>query len=60
MGSPANAADNAPLRNMFGLPGAQLRWTVARPSGLRQGVEIVEISSADGRPLDRRITDLAR
>ncbi len=56
-GSPSNATDNAPLRNMFGLPDAQLRWTVARPAGVRQGVEIVEISSAGGRPLNRRITD---
>ena len=56
-GAPSNAADNAPLRNMFGLPDAQMRWTVARPSGVRQGVEIVEISQAGGRPLERRITD---
>lgn len=56
-GSPSNAADNAPLRHMFGLPDAQLRWTVARPAGVRQGVEIVEISRAGGRPLNRRITD---
>jgi predicted enzyme related to lactoylglutathione lyase len=56
-GQPSNATDNAPLRNMFGLPDAQLRWTVARPAGVRQGVEIVEISGAGGRPLDRRITD---
>jgi len=56
-GTPATAADNAPLRNMFGLPGAQLRWTVARPAGSRQGVEIVEISQAGGRLLDRRVTD---
>ena len=57
MGTPSTAADNAPLRDMFGLPGAQLRWTVARPVGSRQGVEIVEISQAGGRPLDRRVTD---
>jgi hypothetical protein len=42
---------------MFGLTGARLRWTVARPAGSRQGVEIVEISQAGGRPLTRRITD---
>jgi len=57
MGAPSTAADNAPLRNMFGLPDAQLRWTVARPAGSRQGVEIVEISQAGGRPMDRQITD---
>jgi len=57
MGTPSNAVDNAPLRNMFGLPAAQLRWTVARPAGSRSGVEIVEISGGGGKPLDRRITD---
>jgi len=56
-GAPASADDNAPLRNMFGLPDAHLRWNVARPSGMRQGVEIVEITSAGGHPLDRRIID---
>src|SRR5690242_12442601 len=49
MGDASNADDNAPLRNMFGLPGARLRWTVARPEGLRQGVEIVEIAQAGGK-----------
>lgn len=57
MGAPATAADNAPIRNMFGLPDAQLRWTVARPAGSRQGVEIVEITAAGGRPLARRVID---
>jgi catechol 2,3-dioxygenase-like lactoylglutathione lyase family enzyme len=56
-GNPSNATDNAPLRNMFGLPDAQLRWTVARWPGVRNGVEIVEIGGAGGRPLDRRISD---
>jgi predicted enzyme related to lactoylglutathione lyase/catechol 2,3-dioxygenase-like lactoylglutathione lyase family enzyme len=57
MGAPSTAADNAPIRNMFGLPDAQLRWTVARPAGSRQGVEIVEITAAGGRPLARRVID---
>jgi len=59
MGTPANAEQNAPLRNMFGLPDASLRWLVARPpqgSG-RGGVEIVEISKASGARLDRRPQD---
>jgi catechol 2,3-dioxygenase-like lactoylglutathione lyase family enzyme len=56
-GAPADAAGNAPLRNMFGLPGAQIRWSVARPAGSRQGVEIVEISHAGEQPLSRRLTD---
>jgi catechol 2,3-dioxygenase-like lactoylglutathione lyase family enzyme len=56
-GEPGNAADNLPLRNMFGLPDAQIRWQIARPAGMMSGVEIVEISGADGRPLDRRVQD---
>jgi catechol 2,3-dioxygenase-like lactoylglutathione lyase family enzyme len=57
MGEPSNADTNLPLRNMFGLPDARLRWTVARAPGLRSGVEIVEASNAGGRLLDRRLTD---
>jgi len=56
-GTPANAEQNAPLRNMFGLPDASLRWTIARPPAGRGGVEIVEISKAQGKPLARRIQD---
>jgi predicted enzyme related to lactoylglutathione lyase len=63
-GNPSNAEDNAPLRNMFGLPNASLRWTVARPpvspqpgGGGRTGVEIVEIKKADGKPVERRPQD---
>jgi catechol 2,3-dioxygenase-like lactoylglutathione lyase family enzyme len=56
-GQPSNADENAPLRNMFGLPGAKLRWTIARPTGLTSGVEIIEISQAGGHALNRRIQD---
>src|SRR5580765_136305 len=56
-GTPANAEQNAPLRNMFGLPDAQLRWTVGRPPAMRTGVEIVEIKKADGKPVERRPQD---
>src|SRR5215475_4258088 len=56
-GTPANAEQNAPLRNMFGLPDAQLRWMVARPAAMRTGVEIVEIKKAEGKPLERRMQD---
>jgi lactoylglutathione lyase len=56
-GAPANAEANAPLRNMFGLPDAQLRWSIGRPAGMRTGVEIVEISKAGGRPAERRLQD---
>jgi predicted enzyme related to lactoylglutathione lyase len=42
---------------MFGLPDAQLRWSIGRPAGMRTGVEIVEISKAAGTRLERRIQD---
>jgi catechol 2,3-dioxygenase-like lactoylglutathione lyase family enzyme len=56
-GEPNNADANAPLRHMFGLPEAQIRWTVARPPAMRTGVEIVQIEKAARRPADRRIQD---
>lgn len=56
-GEPANAEENPALRNMFGLPDAHIRWMVARPPGTRTGVEIVEISNAGGKPLERRMQD---
>jgi catechol 2,3-dioxygenase-like lactoylglutathione lyase family enzyme len=43
---------------MFGLPPeAKLRYQVARPPASRTGVEIVEVSGAGGKPLDRRLQD---
>ena len=45
-GAPANADANPALRNMFGLPDAQLRWSIGRPPAMRTGVEIVEIKKA--------------
>jgi catechol 2,3-dioxygenase-like lactoylglutathione lyase family enzyme len=56
-GEPGNADKNEALRNMFGLPNAKIRWMIARPGGMRQGVEIVEISGAGGKPLERRPQD---
>jgi catechol 2,3-dioxygenase-like lactoylglutathione lyase family enzyme len=56
-GQPSNADANLPLRKMFGLPDAQIRWTVGRPAGMRSGVEIVEIAKAAGKPAERRIQD---
>jgi predicted enzyme related to lactoylglutathione lyase len=56
-GEPTTAEANAPLRNMFGLPDAALRWTIARPAGMRTGVEIIEITRANGGPLARAISD---
>ena len=56
-GAPANADANPALRNMFGLPDAQIRWTIGRPPAMRTGVEIVEISKAESKRLDRRVQD---
>ncbi|MEP7306788.1 MAG: VOC family protein [Acidobacteriota bacterium] len=56
-GAPANADANPALRNMFGLPDAQLRWLIGRPAGMRTGVEIVEIKKAEGQLIPRRIQD---
>jgi catechol 2,3-dioxygenase-like lactoylglutathione lyase family enzyme len=57
-GAPANADTNPALRNMFGLPDAQLRWLIGRPAGMRSGVEIVEIKKAGGKVLKRRLQDI--
>src|SRR5262249_25679715 len=48
---------NPALRNMFGLPEAELRWMVGRPPTMRTGVEIVEVKKAAGKPVERRIQD---
>jgi catechol 2,3-dioxygenase-like lactoylglutathione lyase family enzyme len=56
-GGPANADANPALRNMFGLPDAQLRWQIGRPPAMRTGVEIVEITKAGGQALERNVQD---
>jgi catechol 2,3-dioxygenase-like lactoylglutathione lyase family enzyme len=56
-GAPSNADTNPALRDMFGLPDAQLRWQIGRPPGMRTGVEIVEIKKAVSKPLERRVQD---
>jgi len=56
-GQASNADENAALRDMFGLPGAKLRWSIARPAGARNGIEIIEITQAGGRALNRRLQD---
>ena len=57
-GALGSAAENPALRNMFGLPDAKIRWAVARtPAVSGGGVEIVEISGAGGRRLERRLED---
>ncbi len=58
-GAPGSAEQNPALRNMFGLPGAKIRWAIARtPAVPNGGVEIVEISGAGGRRLERRLEDV--
>jgi catechol 2,3-dioxygenase-like lactoylglutathione lyase family enzyme len=58
MGATGEATGTAPLMNMFGLPpDAKLRYQVARPPASRTGVEIVEVSGAGGKPLDRNLQD---
>jgi catechol 2,3-dioxygenase-like lactoylglutathione lyase family enzyme len=56
-GAPSDAASNAPLRNMFGLPEAQLRWNIARLEGMRGGVEIVEVKRVESRTVTRNVQD---
>jgi catechol 2,3-dioxygenase-like lactoylglutathione lyase family enzyme len=55
--TPSNADANPALRNMFGLPDAQIRWTIGRPPAMRTGVEIVEVRKAGGRAFERQIQD---
>lgn len=56
-GATGDAAANPALRDMFGLPSAGIRWAIARTPAVPGGVEIVEISNAGGRTLDRKLQD---
>jgi len=56
-GPPGDAAANPALRDMFGLPDARIRWAIARTPAAPGGVEIVEISNAGGRALERKLQD---
>jgi predicted enzyme related to lactoylglutathione lyase len=56
-GAPGDAGNNPQLRDMFGLPDAKLRWQITRTPAVAGGVEIVEISAANGKPLERRAQD---
>ena len=57
-GPPGDASANLALRNMFGLPDARIRWAIARTPAAAGGVELVEISGAGGRRLERRLEDI--
>ncbi len=56
-GQPSDAAENPALRDMFGLPDARIRFSFARTPAAPGGLEIVEISNAGGRPLERKLQD---
>lgn len=45
------------IRNMFGIPSAQLRWVVARIPGPNLGVEMVEAKDIDRKPVMPRPQD---
>jgi predicted enzyme related to lactoylglutathione lyase/catechol 2,3-dioxygenase-like lactoylglutathione lyase family enzyme len=50
------SADPA-IRNMFGIPSAQLRWVVARVPGPNLGVEMVEAKDIDRKAVNPRPQD---
>jgi catechol 2,3-dioxygenase-like lactoylglutathione lyase family enzyme len=54
---PGDAVANPALRDLFGVPDARIRWAIARTPAAAGGVEMVEISSAGGRSLNRRLQD---
>src|SRR5215471_14157308 len=56
-GMPGEASGDSPLLKMFGLSDAKLRYQIARPPASRTGVEIVEVSAANGKALERRLQD---
>jgi catechol 2,3-dioxygenase-like lactoylglutathione lyase family enzyme len=56
-GEPTSFDANPQLRAMFGLPDASLRQLIGRAPPIQGGVEIVEISRADGRLAERTIRD---
>jgi catechol 2,3-dioxygenase-like lactoylglutathione lyase family enzyme len=56
-GAPGDASANPALRDMFGLPDAKIRWAIARTAAAAGGVEMVEISGAGGRGIERRLED---
>jgi catechol 2,3-dioxygenase-like lactoylglutathione lyase family enzyme len=56
-GEPTNADTNPQLMKMFGLPDARLRQQIGRAPPTPGGVEIVELSRADGQRVERVITE---
>jgi predicted enzyme related to lactoylglutathione lyase len=56
-GEPANADANPQLRAMFGLPDARLRYQIGRAPPTAGGVEIIEVSMANGVQVSRNVQD---
>jgi catechol 2,3-dioxygenase-like lactoylglutathione lyase family enzyme len=56
-GDPANADANPQLRAMFGLPDSRLRYQIGRTPSIAGGVEIIEVSKANGQPVTRAVQD---
>jgi catechol 2,3-dioxygenase-like lactoylglutathione lyase family enzyme len=56
-GDAANADANPQLRAMFGLPDARLRYQIGRAPPIAGGVEIIEVSNANGEPVTRNLQD---
>ena len=57
-GAIGDANANLPLRNMFGLPDATLRWQIARSPAAPGGVEIIEVTGSDGKAIERRFDNI--
>jgi predicted enzyme related to lactoylglutathione lyase len=55
--TPSDLTSNAPLMNMFGLPDAKLHQQIASTPAVAGGVEIVELSGANAKPVERRNQD---
>src|SRR5262249_8259877 len=48
---------NPQLRDMFGLPNARLRYQIGRAPSIAGGVEIIEVSKVNGKPVTRTVQD---
>src|SRR5215471_19348957 len=56
-GEPSTADTNPQLRAMFGLPDARLRYQIGRAPSIAGGVEIIEVSKVNGKPVTRTVQD---
>src|SRR4029453_7866615 len=51
---PRPFSTDSAIKNMFGIPSAQLRWVVARIPGPNLGVEMVEAKDIERNPVNPR------